>query len=495
MNKIMYLFMIISFSLSAYTNKEKINIYNEIMKNIETYHLFNNKTIENLGFDYKKSLKDIKKYFSDAKTEKDLMIATAFLINNLHNPHCYFYPNEQVDLFYSGIVFGVEIIDGKEQFYISTVEDKTIKANEGDILLSVDNIKADEFFTKYHFYSNKNNKKGVLLDIAKTLTVSKFVNSDDKQLFKFKSRKSKEIYDVQIIWKVKEKNYSNDINVNNHQCKSFKDYENTKYTLTAFGNNFCFFTSTEDKYKNYPVIKFYSFMYSGNDFPNNMILDYTLLKKYLSEIKDIKGLIIDLRENSGGNNPNWFLSWFALGKYKDFYVTIPYNSALNTVEKIKKLKLTGWNNKKYNDYINSFKNKKSNEKFYGPVQFFETKTNDNTYEPENLLLKTNIALLTSQKCVSSCDHFVYIFHENKFGITVGEPTAAGFTSYRAEFNLSVNKKNLGSYYLAFSNDFSGKTNKETESDLINIDYPLEKTFENQNNYLQMLIDSAVNNIK
>ncbi len=67
--------------------------------------------------------------------------------------------------------------------------------------------------------------------------------------------------------------------------------------------------------------------------------------------------------------------------------------------------------------------------------------------------------------------------------------------YRAEFNLSVNKKILGSYYLAFSNDISGKTNKEIESDLINIDYPLEKTFENEMNYLQLLIEKSIENMK
>jgi hypothetical protein len=260
------------------------------------------------------------------------------------------------------------------------------------------------------------------------------------------------------------------------------------------GFNYCVYGSSEGRGRHYPIVRQFSFRYPDVGL---LKVDHHNLKEYLGELKGAKGVILDLRDNRGGNNPNWFLDWWAPRPYYDHFVHTRLHEDFDSVEKLERAGITGWGPARFQTYLSALEQRTDDTAFMEPRPFFcptpDCENWDNRYEPKNQVTTLPVALLVGPRCVSSCDHVVYVFKENEFGPVIGTPGAAGFTAYRLKYDVKhpVSGENLGSVNFAFSYEVSGKTREKVEAVVVEPDVMIGPTFENQGRYDRLLVGAAI----
>jgi hypothetical protein len=204
---------------------------------------------------------------------------------------------------------------------------------------------------------------------------------------------------------------------------------------------------------------------------------------------------LDLRDNSGGNNPNWFLDWWAPAGWTDRFVSFRLDEELRNADARRKAGVSmgdvagAW-------YVRELDaHKGESGAFTAPRPFFCRASGcdwNNHYEPAHRVTTRPVALLVGPTCMSSCDSVALAFDENEFGPLVGEPTAAAYTMSRRRVDVTDARGNdLGFITLAATIEKSGKTGAEIESVPLHVDYPVPWTFEKRDKHDAALVDAAL----
>jgi C-terminal processing protease CtpA/Prc len=227
------------------------------------------------------------------------------------------------------------------------------------------------------------------------------------------------------------------------------------------------------------------------DGPQQFLADHDTLALRLSMQKGAKGVILDVRENGGGNDPNSFVDWWAPARrYTDTFTVMRKTSLVADRDALEKLVIN--TPKAVKDFYVKCMQDTSNAQFCARRPFAckaDTCDWNNEFLPAHQVTKLPVALLTGPGCGSACDAFVYTWKKNAFGPLVGTPTMAGFTTnrYRAQVPARVQ---FGTFDLAFSYDVSADGDM-VEGHLITPDVPVAQTWENHASYDTLLVDAAI----
>jgi hypothetical protein len=285
-------------------------------------------------------------------------------------------------------------------------------------------------------------------------------------------------------------------------CSDLPSVDYGPYTLSAEGQNFCLYTSLDAHYRVYPIVRYFSFSYTRTTdesfapVQHRVRADHDALLARLSALKDAQGVLLDLRNNGGGNNPNWVMDWFAPGPYTDQYVFTRLDDALREPSFLHDTNIEDEQEIRFD---------LAELEVRVPGQAFakrrplncrpDTCDWDNRYVPSHRVTALPLALLVGPGYVSACDTFTQQFDEFNFAPLIGEPTATGQTSRRLKRDVVFHGERLGTLEMAFSYEVGGLSGKRVEGAPIHLNDRVDRTFENRGHYDALLVDHAIRALK
>jgi C-terminal processing protease CtpA/Prc len=173
--------------------------------------------------------------------------------------------------------------------------------------------------------------------------------------------------------------------------------------------------------KQYAYIKMGTFEFIGrqkqNAYENFCYNSFELLKNK----KNIRSLIIDVRENRGGNLYNCFLLY-------SFLAQKPFTEFERVITKIKKIPYTNYldadfmanKEKEVNDKLQDGFSEKMNSNFYSLADSSLSK-----WEPNNFHFDGAVYVITNSAVVSSASYFAVMVKNSGRGKIIGEETEGG----------------------------------------------------------------------
>lgn len=497
---------------------DRLALFARLVRVVRARHVFAAQTVKNLNRRWSDDLPNLRREFAAAKTRLQLSVALTHLANSLHNPHCHYNTSRRPIVFTAG--FDVDVAWsmnrgnspfgalGEPVFYVTQVHRPELKRriSVGDRVVQVDGVAAASFMRRFINESNGNNWRRIGLDIARYLTRRKSMMSNvmagAQGSWVLIQARTKKQYSIRALWRREQRSNrgGNPLDLDDPQrCYNYPRRRYGPYRLAARGINFCLYTSPKQPFRHYPIVRQVSFHYHCGKLRRCLVADQGALRRLLKRQQRVKGVILDLRDNGGGNNPNWFLDWWAPKPYLDHFVRYLFVSDLLDKSKLRKANITGWRSGsgRMAWYLAQLKKHRGSKKRFAPaVPFFCLAGQcqwSNRYTPGHRVTRAPVALLVGPRCVSSCDHVAMIFSENRFGPIVGRPTAAGYTGYRSQHHLRIGKNRtwFGFLGLAFSYEVSGKTRQPVEGVQLKIDQPVEKTIANHERYDALLVQGAI----
>ena len=506
------LFFLVSFiiNMNSYAGpykhpnkKQRLELFNDLVSKIDEFHIFSERTQQNLNFKWSDGKEEYKRWFAEASNREELLWAIMKLQNSLHDKHCdgrryYYQYSDTSPLFYLGFKVEVERHNGEFRYYVS---DETKGVKKGDIVQKIDGMEVREYINRFWHLSPSNSFEHIYKDLAYYVThrinnINEFRKKDFSTMV-FQPRNGGKSYPVKFEWKKKEEKRrgGNDIiEYYSDKCHDLPEIDYGSYKLDFFGNNYCVYTSSAKERKEYPIVRFFSFNYDDTNFIRT---DYIALKKWIDS-KKLNGIIFDLRENHGGNNPNFFLDWFTDRPYVDNFVKMKIHDYLAEPNVLRQSMLWG---PQIDWYMKEWRQKKNTSKRYTSMRPFFCNQGDcywdNKYQPRNILTKKPMAMITGPGCVSSCDAVVYRLSEDKILPIIGERSSAAYTSHRLSIPVlnPADKKEISQFIYAVSTDHDGNTKKPIEGYAPPLYEEVYKNFENNDYYDELLVGKAIESLK
>ncbi|MFZ5353260.1 MAG: S41 family peptidase [Bacillota bacterium] len=175
------------------------------------------------------------------------------------------------------------------------------------------------------------------------------------------------------------------------------------------------------------------------------------VKKFFTEVRDkkIQNIIVDLRNNSGGNSQvtDEFLTYFPIKQYKSFggYMRLSHEA----------------NEQRSYEFKISEDSKKNKYEFPGSI-------NVNELKDEKLLFNGDLYIINSKYTFSSANWFGVIVKDNKLGTIVGEPTGNSPSSYGdiLRFELKNSKIDFRVSHKCFIRPDEKNTSNTLEPDVL-----------------------------
>jgi len=482
---------------------ERLKLFHSLVAVARTRHVFSANTEKNLGRTFEDEVPGLEREFAQADSIERLIVAVYHFQNALHDAHCWYMPPYRPRVLTAGFSADVEWIDGQPRFYVSEIDDPELTQviSPGDFIDEIDGIPAMQFMEAFRLESNANQRHTLANGIADFLgrRMSPLIELDDTVALGFVQRASGNKVSITRQWQppmASQATKQSDIDYS-LRCSdrlALRDYGT--YELTAIGYNFCFYTSQTSPYDAYPIVRQFSFSYPNEGhFEHVLRLDHSLLRTLLSTLPRAKGVLIDLRDNRGGNRDTLFMDWWAPEPYMHDVSELLLVDDFADRAQLEQAGVTGWGSDAIDLYLAALKARTPGQQFYRRPAFCQNEAcdGDTRYVPANQVTRLPLALFVGPTCVSACDGFALNMQTNNFATILGEPPRAGYTTYRLEYRVVTpdTQVDLGTLRFALSREFNGTTGELIEGRPLPIDIPLWRTFENSDRYDQLLVDAAI----
>ena len=500
---------------------ERRLLHQDLLAAVRRYHFFSAQTAANLGIDWADTLKRLEPAFVDAQTPAALREAVSRLACSLHDVHLSYEPGVTGEALSLGVTLAGSLDGNRAEFRVLSVDDASLRGRvlPGDVLMQVDGVRAEQLPRLYLDRTRANSWPAVARGVARFLTHRSTDVSTTRpgEVVRWRLRRPAAgpvaELELELRWQRAADDSSGaawirtDPDYLPAACHPYaSDYapalperrydspaggdggDADGYRITGYGRNFCLYTAERLPYRDYPIIRHFSFFYYSR-FPRDqaddqrlnteatyaVAADYFALSRMLRARPQIRGLILDLRDNGGGNDPEWFLDWYAPASYEDVYDAVridpdrldaAFNASLSNLTE----EWQTW-------YREAAAGRPPGSLLKRPFKCLRPDCRGgNRFTPARALLKVPVALLVGFGCHSSCAHLAHVFDENDFGPLIGEPAAATLTGQVYSYPVRTRSGlQLGSIGLAVSAALSGKSGQPIEGALSTVDYPIQVT--------------------
>jgi hypothetical protein len=506
------------------TVDERRALFADLVAAVRKFHLFSARTQKNLGRRWEEELPALEEAFAKAEDEPSLAEAGNRFGHSLHDGHLRYEPPASVGRgqhLTLGLAMDVEWVSGAPRFYVAEPPPAgtATGVHAGDIVVSAAGVAGEKLLPTYALESSENNWRGIARDVAEYLVSRSTARSATKpgstDAWVLRHRKGGEVR-VDLMWRKEPWPGENEeggeseediVDIDYAPAHCSRDLPDRKYPssyrLVNHGRFYCLYVSAKAPYSAYPIVRHFSVHYSHlgemTVYPRYMLpatgwqvsAEYANLSLALRALRGVRGLILDLRDNYGGNDPEWFLDWYAPAPYADMFTSVrvfPEYSDAGFRKHVANVD-EDW----HRWYVKATGGHAAGDDVPRPFKCMNADcTGDNRFTPAHGLLAVPVALLVGPGCMSSCAHIAHIFDEDDFGPLIGEPTAASYTTQRLAYPLKVaSGLDLGAIGLGLSRDSSGKTGEPLEGYQVHIDYPVERTFDGRDTWDAALVDSAL----
>jgi hypothetical protein len=255
------------------------------------------------------------------------------------------------------------------------------------------------------------------------------------------------------------------------------------YTLSATGVNVCIYTQKASIKPKVPIVRWVSFSYPGRSPAalRAVKVDHDLLKK---ELAGAAGVILDLHENHGGNNPFLFLGWFAKKPLGHQVVRVKVVPGLDDGQLDD---VFFGDPKKIDDYRAALAGGKP---FVESGFLCEPGACDGVApKAAERVTDAPVAVLTGAGCVSSCDTFALTWKASGLGLIAGEQPNHAYTVSRLPIRLKgPNNEALGEFKVAISSSYVAGSESPIEGEPFALDWVAPHTFETRSTWIKLAVD-------
>ncbi len=478
---------------------ERATLFGELVSRVHAIHVFSQQTKENLGLDWDRDdVPALREEFARADEKDKLGVALWHFGNSLHDMHCRYRAPSRGQVTRIRVKLGVEEKAGAFEYFVAEVWDKAITALEpGDIIESADGVPAADLARVYRNEWSFNNWPQLALATSRFLTRrhtgESLTRDGDVSKWVVRSRKTRQTKTVELAWKLRtEEDLPDDawVDYANKDCGETDTVTYEGYKLSGRGAHFCMYVADKPPRSLYPIVRQVSFRYF-EDGPQQFLADHDTLALRLAMQARAKGVILDVRENGGGNDPNSFVDWWAPARpYTDTFTVMRKTPLVTDRDALERLVIN--TPKAVKDFYMKCSKEPGDAAFCAKRPFAckpDTCDWQNEFVASHQVAKLPVALLTGPGCGSSCDAFVYTWKKNGFGPLVGMPSMAGFTTNRYRAPVP-SRLALGTIDLAFSYDVSADGDM-VEGHLIAPDVRIAPTWETYAKYDTLLVDAAI----
>lgn len=485
---------------------ERKALFDELVAAARKYHVFSEHPRKNLGWRWEDDLPALERAFAEAADLPALRDALSRFGNSLRDGHAGYSTGEPPGPIDLGLRLAAEWIQGAPRFHVAEVKDERLRASikPGDIVTSANGVPGDRLLSAHMLRSRGTSFRRIADDVAGYLaarsTDASATCEGAEERWTFQHRDGGQI-EARLTWRKsppppeaeEDEPEAKDGSLLYEATRCGPDLREPDYgpyKLTAKGKRVCLYTSDRAPYDAYPILRHYSFRYLGffkgtvrpaylnPPYQRDVIMDYHLLTKVLRQRPRTRGIILDLRDNFGGNPGEWFLDWYAPGPYLNIFTRIPQLPEYADPEFRKRVINLGDDEDWFPWYQRQLAATAPGAPVINTYNCPDPCGTERRLTPAHALVAAPVALLVGPTTGSAAAHFALIFDENDFGPLVGDITGASFTVFRLEHPVRTRRGlDLGTMTFALTSEISGKTGEPIEGRAPHIDYPIERTFE------------------
>ncbi len=473
-----------------------VDVFDSLVKQIESAHVFPPAFVKVMGHPWADDVPALREEILRAKTREDALIALSHLQNSLHDGHCWLdapsdVPHRQYSLgvsYWSGGTVGAP--DVRVQAVRSAALEGRVRV--GDRVVNVDGVPIARWFAENRFETNNLEPLALVDEIA-----SRIFNADEpfthaRKGTERKLRLSRDGSEVDVTLVVDDANafkkpapsFDRPPPMAEVGCDSASPApEYGDYALSAMGVNVCIYTQKASVKPKVPIVRWVSFLYAGRSAGalRAVKVDHDLLRR---ELGGAAGVILDLHENHGGNNPFLFLGWFAKK---------PLSHQIVRVKVVPGLDHGQLDDVFFGDanQIDGYKAALAAGKPFVESGFLCEAGACNDVAPPAAERVTNapVAVLTGTGCVSSCDTFALTWKTSGLGLIVGEQPNHAYTVSRLPIRLKgPNNEALGEFKIAISASYVPRSDSPIEGEPFALDWTAPHTFDTRSTWMKLAVD-------
>jgi len=470
---------------------DRVAMFDLLVAEVRAVHQFSPNTWENLApLSFSSGIGVLRDRFAAASTEVELLAALTRFGNSLHDAHGGFRPAPP---YRAHLTLPIVVMPEWDTDRVTMVvtESRARDVEPGDLVTSYGGTPSSAFLRSFADRSNANQWRGIALGVAAWMTERPADGGDGVDggtvTLGIHKRNGTDIFS-NLTWSRGGWHGENAADLDAPQYQQLRcaprlpARKYPTYELASHSATYCLYVSKSLKYAPFPVLRFFSFDF-GRAFDAEA--EYDHLVRALRALSGTRGLILDLRDNGGGNDPNWVLDWFAPKPYLDLRTQVRKTQRIDTLvlEDVANLD-EGW--------VDALVRAPDNAVV---SRFLGCKTADCTDTrrvPLHRILPVPVAIVVGPRCDSACDHFARVWYENGLGPIVGEPTGGALTVLRLDYPVVTDAgRKLGAMRLAISLDYSPFTGLPVEGLPLHVDVPVAWSWDRRDSYDASIVDAAV----
>jgi hypothetical protein len=410
-------------------------MFAQLVTRMRQYHVFSDVWPEAA---WERELPALEREVLEATDRAALLRALHHLGNSLRDAHLSFKPRAQSRSPAQALAVGfTRIGDAREPRFVAVRADAFSGVSPGDVLLEYDGVQTAELLTRHRFDLTYGTAAGRADQLARLLGSGELVRGQPA-------------YSVRVPLRVQhgEQVISTAIGLDQaplraaaQRCPAPDPGYGHSYELVDVGAHVCLYRASEAPFSAHPIVRQLSFMYALAEMPS----DRERIAAFLATEPKPAGVVLDLRENRGGNSPEYFLDWYAPGPYRSTSEWIALHPELTDRAP---LKAALRNDAAVDEYL---RRTAAGERWW--VRAFDCGERDcaatRIRQPEHGVTRAPIALLLGTGCHSACDQFAAIWIDRHFGPTIGVAPTAMYTSLRFPLQVELADEPLGELSVAF----------------------------------------------
>jgi hypothetical protein len=478
---------------------ERAAILGDAVAAIRKYHVFSPHTEDALGARFDVDLPAVERAVAKAGDELSLLRAFELLGAILHNPHARFDARWPVDkaIYEAGFQLYAEQVGGAARFCVSLVQRADLGAlvHPGDCVLARDGVPIVELSARLAACNHANNPVSAGADLSRCiveLTVPRdALPAGRASTWTFQPRGGGPPVEVSSKWSRKAPPRVPEDDYTAQGCLGLRAPSYGPYRLVSRGIGWCLYTSSSSRFDRYPIVRHASFWYGSSldEVREHLTADWFHLRAELAALPAPKGVLLDVRENGGGNEPMQIASWYAPRPFPVPRAAMRLDrdlAPLLSEVTMRPPELSGL----YPAWLAA-----TPDAPFGPPLLFgcsEERCPGGLFSALHPVTRAPTALLTGPGCASACDGFAWLYDEGNWGPVVGATTAASTAPYRMRHPVKLpNGHVLGHLELVLARTTSGLSGEILEGHPLRVDVPLPEGFDARATYDERLVHAAI----
>ncbi len=470
-------------------------VFDDLAARIERYHVFAPGFARDVGHAWRDDVPALRAEFVRAKDRAEVLIALRHLQSSLRDAHCHLDP--PADLQRRRLLLGVELWSGGTKAAPEVRVDKVTAPDAktaiavGDAIVSVDGVPITAWIAARPFESARLPPDRALSDTVESIALEKPPWSPVKEgdarvlgILHDGARREVTLHFRRNFPEDEQPDMDYPPPMARVECDAGNPIDYGDYELAAMGVNACVYLPKLPARPRVAVVRYPSFMYGGASGAQSLRMvrvDHDVLARAL---RDVDGVVLDVHENYGGNNPFILAGWLSGGPWDHERIVTRVVPGLDAATVNELL----WGE----DDVATYRAAQAAGQATIVTHFLCAPGKCEHVVPDvaERVTQAPVALVTGPNCASSCDSLALTWASFRLGPVVGMQPMHAFTVHRLPVHVKgPESEDLGTFRIALSrSEIHEGTSIEGEP--IALDWEAPHTFETRKTWVKQAVSEA-----